>query len=254
MLLLLSGGSARVVQDFQNECGAFFYHNIPPTVLLAPRFRQICQTLYNQPYFATLYDTYNKIPVYSAYVFIGGDCERVSSGKWYIEPQLEYLNPNMAQRKIPLNNQASNSDYQRSGFDRGHLAPVSLANSQGCANATFTLTNAAPQNPSFNRGQWKGVERNLKETLSKCTMPAYIVTGVVPGSETIKNRVMVPSHFWTAYCCQSTGRLISGAVYGINSHENKPPVKRTVREIEIDLKKIYRVDFRLFHNNCKSAS
>ncbi|KAL0151496.1 hypothetical protein M9458_053201, partial [Cirrhinus mrigala] len=48
--------------------------------------------------------------------------------------------------------QALNRDYRKSGRDKGHLEPVFQANSQDCADATFTLTNAAPQNPSFNRG------------------------------------------------------------------------------------------------------
>lgn len=87
VLLLLSGGSASVVQDFQSECGEVFYHRIPPTVFPVPRFRQICQTQNNLYYYATLYDTLNKIPVYSAYVFTRWvECRRSSS--WYIEPQV----------------------------------------------------------------------------------------------------------------------------------------------------------------------
>ncbi|KAI7811194.1 endonuclease domain-containing 1 protein-like [Triplophysa rosa] len=253
MLLLLSGGSARVVLDFQHECSGVFHHNIPPTVFPAPRFRQICQTLNNVYHYATLYDTSNKIPVYSAYVFTGWvKCIRTSS--WYIEPQLEGPNedPNMAQERIPVEKQASNRDYIGSVYHKGHLAPVSLANSQQCADATFTLTNAAPQHPSFNSGKWRAVESSMNKTLSsQCTGPAYIVTGVVPGNKIIKNRVRVPSHFWTAFCCQSNIQLISGAVIGNNYNEF--PVQMTVRQLETNLTNHYGVNFTLFDNNCGEA-
>nr|XP_055062674.1 endonuclease domain-containing 1 protein-like [Misgurnus anguillicaudatus] len=162
MLSLLSGGSTKVVQDFQTECGNFFINRVTPTVLNGPQYKQICQTLKNKQYFATLYDTTNKIPVYSAYVFEGLiDCKRQNN--WYIEPQLENNNAenNMGpQGSLVLNNQASNKDYEKKGFDKGHLAPVYQANSQECADATFTLTNAAPQYGSFNRGQWRKIEKN----------------------------------------------------------------------------------------------
>ncbi len=60
--------------------------------------------------------------------------------------------------------QALNGDYEKSGFHKGHLAPVYQAESQDCADATFTLTNAAPQNPSFNGGQWRVLEKKKCRT------------------------------------------------------------------------------------------
>ncbi|XP_056585678.1 endonuclease domain-containing 1 protein-like [Triplophysa dalaica] len=158
MLWLLSGASARVVQTFENQCDGFFADKQPPIITPTPTFQKICQTLNDVVYYATLYDTSNKIPVYSAYKFEGLiKCERQSP--WYIEPQLDdnIVKPNMASQCTPAvtcgHKQALNEDYVNSGYDKGHLAPVYQASSQKCADATFTLTNAAPQNLSFNRGQ-----------------------------------------------------------------------------------------------------
>ncbi len=139
--------------------------------------------------------------------------------------------------------QALSGDYDKSGYDRGHLAPVFQANSQSCADATFTLTNAAPQNPSFNRGQWRVLEGNIANELSDQCLPnkysVYIVTGVVPGINNINNRVNVPSHFWTAYCCldQNNRCQISGGFIGENM--NIPPKNKTVKDLETELAKHY---------------
>ncbi|XP_052403105.1 endonuclease domain-containing 1 protein [Carassius gibelio] len=263
MLSLLSSCSARVVQDFESECGQFFANRKSPTIFSDSQYKQICQTLNNNVYYATYYDTHNRIPVYSAYKFEGlKDCKRLD--KWYIEPQLDDTNksPSMEFEKDVRNiiqglgyHQALSRDYIKSKHDRGHLEPVFQANSQGCANATFTLTNAAPQDPSFNRGQWRKLEEKMAEKLSNQCLPkkynVYIVTGVVPGNNTINNRVNVPSHFWTAYCCLDNNNKckISGGFIGVNENIT-PEEKPTVKDLEEKLKDLYKVtSFKLFHSS-----
>ncbi|XP_067261201.1 endonuclease domain-containing 1 protein-like isoform X1 [Chanodichthys erythropterus] len=258
MLFLLSGGSAEVVQTFEQECGQFFAGGKSPTTFTGSRYMQICQNLNGVVYYATYYDTDNKIPVYSAYRFAGRkDCTRLD--KWYIEPQLDDNNqqPNMKlERDVVIPGlgvrQALNGDYEKSGYDRGHLAPVYQAQSQSCSDATFTLANAAPQNPSFNRGQWKKLEKEMAEELEntclKTKLSVFIVTGVVPGTQTLKNRVNVPSHFWTAYCCldQNNRCQISKGFIGVN--KNIPPQSKSVNALETELAKYYNVNpFKLFN-------
>jgi len=85
MLVLLSGGSAEVVENFEWECGEFFANGKSPTRFSGLQYKQICQTR-NGVHYATYYDTDNKIPVYSAYRFRGlQSCKRKN---WYIEPQV----------------------------------------------------------------------------------------------------------------------------------------------------------------------
>ncbi len=152
--------------------------------------------------------------------------------------------------------QAVNEDYENSRYDRGHLAPVFQAKSQSCADATFTLTNAAPQNPSFNRGQWRVLEGNIAKELSDQCLPkkysVYIVTGVVPGINNITNNVTVPSHFWTAYCCldQNNRCQISGGVIGTNDR-NSNIRRMSVAALEGDLKNLYGKTFQLFSNKSR---
>lgn len=260
MLFLLSGGSAKVVKDFEQECGTFFAGGKSPTTFTGPQYKQICQTLNGVVYYATYYDTYNKIPVYSAYKFEGlKDCTRLD--KWHIEPQLDDINePSMKFEKdvkTQVNvktklgdHQALNKDYTKSGSDKGHLEPVFQANSQKCADATFTLTNAAPQNPSFNRGQWRVLEENMAQTISNECLPkkysVFIVTGVVPGKSNIKNRVNVPSHFWTAYCCLDQNNKCKISKGFIGENKNITPKEKTVNDLKTDLAKLYNVAFKVF--------
>lgn len=125
--------------------------------------------------------------------------------------EAEYGQNNLNTLKI---NQAISDDYSETGYDRGHLFP----NSFDCNDeykVTYTLTNAAPMDPCFNRVYWKKAEDQLRQFLKQLTKDplatVYIVTGAVPGNDRIpeedncggnreSRRVTVPSHIWTAVC------------------------------------------------------
>lgn len=161
--------------------------------------------------------------------------------------------------KPPLRgqNQALGSDYDKSGYDRGHLYPVFHTNSQSCADSTFTLTNAAPQHPSFNRGEWKKMENDLVTFLNQKCLPhkAYVVTGVVPSSKpgvfVPNGRVNVPTHFWNAYCCLDNNLqpILSGGYLSPNN-KNKGQSFNTASALEQKLKGLYAPSFQVFGGKC----
>ncbi|XP_062866888.1 endonuclease domain-containing 1 protein-like [Trichomycterus rosablanca] len=264
VLLAISGCSADVVQDFTKNCSKFFANPdeiaTPPTRFNEPQYKQICQTLNDSVEYATYYDTANRIPVYSAYRFEGFKNCSGRQGLWYIEPQLDQEDGdrNMAQKKtVPSKlrgkHQALNEDYKNSSYDRGHLIPLYYAKTRSCATATFTLTNAAPQNHTFNNDEWKKTEQKMGKILStNCLnvgLSAYVVTGVIPGNEKINNRVNVPSYFWTSYCCLDNNNKpqISGGYYGANI--NNPVNNVSVSDLEILLTNEYKKgQFQLFGN------
>ncbi|KAL6481267.1 hypothetical protein MHYP_G00093470 [Metynnis hypsauchen] len=262
LLLALSGCSSEVVDDFTQTCPRFIANPggtlSPPTVFKEKNYKQICQILNNTYEYATLYDTANRIPVYSAYKFEGRKgCDR--KGNWYIEPQLEdqRYGPKMASESnvTQINNQAVNADYTGTSthhFVKGHLAPVLHATSQSSANATFTLTNAAPQNNKFNNGKWKKTENVVAKTLEKKCKgnSAYIVTGVVPGPDKLKNRVRIPSHFWTAYCCLDNNLQMKASGAFIGENKNDPVKKMSVKNLDRKLSDEYGKVFRVFGGKC----
>ncbi|KAL6473338.1 hypothetical protein MHYP_G00168990 [Metynnis hypsauchen] len=226
LMLLTLGAVGEVVKDFkEHACKEFFLNDEPPEfqtngiasqVPVEGRYVQICQRYKNKYHYATLYDTFNKIPVYSAYRYERtADCTvKRPNTPWKIEPQLEdnHNGGEMALEKNMRKNysQAYDSDYEGTEYNRGHLFPVCQTNSAISAISTFTLTNAAPQGCAFNKRWFHKVENDVRKSLKNCVNEGrkpYVVTGVVP-SDGMKmaNRVNVPDYFWTAYRCCGRNR------------------------------------------------
>lgn len=79
-----------------SDCPDFFLRQTPPNIpgileggniLNQGRYKPICQTFNNTRMFVTLYDTVNKIPVFSAAKYRGHSDGRPKSF-WMIEPQV----------------------------------------------------------------------------------------------------------------------------------------------------------------------
>ncbi|CAH1175595.1 unnamed protein product [Phaedon cochleariae] len=105
---------------------------------------------------------------------------------------------------------SDNSDYKKSGYDRGHLAAAGNHKSnQRHIEQTFYLTNMAPQvGKGFNRDAWNSLEKYVRK-LTKvyrnvycCTGPLYLPRKENDGKTYVKyevigaNHVAVPTHFY----------------------------------------------------------
>lgn len=91
------------------------------------------------------------------------------------------------------------SDYRRSGYDKGHLAPSGDRTATESDNsATFLMTNMIAQSPSNNREVWReleGYSRNLVDQGKELS----IVAGGEGIEKTIaKGKVVVPKYTWKA--------------------------------------------------------
>jgi endonuclease G, mitochondrial len=75
-----------------------------------------------------------------------------------------------------VKNPVKNFEYFRTGFDRGHLAPAGDASNQKEMIESFFLTNAVPQSPKLNRGEWRKLEKRIRE---KAKDPVYVITGAL---------------------------------------------------------------------------
>jgi endonuclease G len=95
------------------------------------------------------------------------------------------------------NGSAALSDYKKSGYDRGHLAPAAdMKWSAQAMSESFYLSNMCPQDKSFNRGIWKKLEEQVREWAIQ-NKSIYIVTGPVleKGLPTIGiNHIPIPKY------------------------------------------------------------
>lgn len=93
------------------------------------------------------------------------------------------------------------SDYQNSGYDRGHMAPAGdMRWDQNAMSESFYLSNMSPQiGPGMNRGIWKDLEEKVRTWAIK-RGELYIYTGPVykdaPKKTIGANHVAVPTHFY----------------------------------------------------------
>lgn len=91
--------------------------------------------------------------------------------------------------------------YYKSGYDIGHLTPSHITSYNDTINHTsFSLFNAAPQKPSFNRGSWKSLESSVEDTISKYKKDAIIITGVIYDTTNQKflpkSKIPIPVYFF----------------------------------------------------------
>lgn len=94
---------------------------------------------------------------------------------------------------------ATNSDYVRSGYDKGHMAPAAdMKWSSTAMKESFYFSNICPQHPELNRRKWKDLETKVRDWAIADSAIVIICGPIVDKQpQTIgKNRVTVPEKFF----------------------------------------------------------
>ncbi|KAK4317881.1 hypothetical protein Pmani_011061 [Petrolisthes manimaculis] len=197
-------------------------HELPPPAPNAPHIGQIMRfgfpgltNVRSLDDYVLSYDTRNRIPYWV--------CEHLTSAS-------VTKNPNVDRSKCDFHEdlsvheyfRAENSDYKRSGFDRGHMAAAGNHRlSQEDCKQTFLLSNMAPQvGRGFNRDKWNELESYCRKLVREnanvyiCTGPLFLPRREEDGKLYVKyqvlgqNHVAVPTHFFKVVVCESkTGEL-----------------------------------------------
>ena len=140
---------------------------------------------------------------------------------------------------------ATNEDYTRTGYDRGHLAPAGdMKWSEKAMRESFYLSNITPQKPGLNRGIWKELEEQIR-LWARENGAVLIATGpVIPDEELNrlgKNRVGVPRQFYKVLCMvvnnqlEGVGFLFENRDYGTTPlRQMMVPIDRVEQVTGID--------------------
>ncbi len=150
--------------------------------------------------YTTSYNHENHIPNWVAYELSPSELNGVNerSDKFLPDPLIK---PNTC----------VSSDYTKSGYDRGHLAPAGdMTWSSIAMKESFYMSNICPQSPPLNRGIWKDLESDVRNYVLQKNRALFIITGPIMDSkvEPYKNwklgtigkthRVSVPRYFFKA--------------------------------------------------------
>ncbi|MDB5884149.1 MAG: non-specific endonuclease [Polaromonas sp.] len=171
----------------QTDCPEFFAAGQRPVITnpkLQPRTREICFKA-----FAVLHSGLTRTPLYAAEYLTRQTVK--NAGK------LSRRDSYHAEESLPAGERAELSDYERSGYDRGHLAPNGDFASRKAQAESFSLANMVPQVHENNAGVWAGIESATRQ-LAVREGELYVVSGpaFVGGSLKKIGNVLVPTHLW----------------------------------------------------------
>lgn len=140
---------------------------------------------------------------------------------------------------------SENTDYKKSGYDRGHLAAAgNHKKSQKHVDQTFFLSNMAPQvGRGFNRDLWNRLESHIRK-LTRIYPNVYICTGPLflphrenDGKSYVKyevigaNTVAVPTHFFKVVVCETIDGKLEMEAYCMPNQVIKDDTPLTVFQV-----------------------
>jgi len=121
---------------------------------------------------------------------------------------------------------ATDADYKKSGYDRGHLAPAAdMKFSEEAMTACFFYSNMSPQVPVFNRGIWASLEAMVRFWAVE-NGAVLVVTGPVLTKSAYPaigpNQVAVPEFFYKVILDNTPPELKGIAFVLLNAAPDRP--------------------------------
>jgi len=171
-------------------CPSLFVGGQPPALLngkLAQKTRLLCFEA-----FAVLASGVTRGPLWSA--------ERLTAATIRDARRTPRKGTFHAESALTRGDRAELSDYARSGYDRGHMAPSGDMPDPRSLQQSFSLANVLPQAPELNRRAWQIIESAVRDYAAAHGL-VYVVTGPVfqgSGLQALNGRVLVPTSTYKA--------------------------------------------------------
>jgi len=169
---------------------------------------ELTSVLIDHKYFKIVYNPEKRIAQYVWYELTADQLKMKSAsrGDKFIP------DPILKKKNIPY---VVSSEYAKTGFDRGHLAPsADFSWSQEANDLTFVMSNMAPQLPKLNRDSWKRLEDQVRRwacgegRLTIITGP--ILEKVLP---TLKSGLIIPQKFFKVIIDETPPKKIVSFIY-----------------------------------------
>lgn len=142
--------------------------------------------------FAVMHSGISKTPLWSA--------EHLTRDSLRAAREVPRADSFHAEPALPPKHGAELTDYARSGFDRGHMAPAADMPSAQAQHESFSLANVVPQNRKNNQVLWSAIEGATRH-LTNVRGELYVITGPVFEGDKIariNGRVFVPTQIFKA--------------------------------------------------------
>lgn len=169
------------------QCPTYFAAGVAPTITntkLKQRTQEVCFEAY-----AVLHSGISRTPLYSA--------EHLTRDQLKAAKTLSRKDSFHPEATLPARDRAELSDYSRSGYDRGHMAPNANFATRSAQAESFSLANMVPQVHANNAGIWAGIEGAARQ-LAINEGEVYVISGpAFIGSDIQRvGNVLVPTHIW----------------------------------------------------------
>ncbi len=154
--------------------------------------------------------------------------------------------------EVPAKYRAELSDYKRSGYDRGHLAPYAAMDfNKTSAKQSFYLSNMSPQKGGLNRQGWAKLESDVR-FWAQMYKEVYVYTGpVFKNSKTHKtigkNKIWVPEYFFKVVYAPKQDKAIAFIM------PNARVDKKDVAKYRVSIKDVEQRTGLIFFNTLPKA-
>ncbi len=187
---LATGLPGPVAHAQTSACLPLFHEKTPPA-LTRPALQASTVGLCFEA-FAVMYSGVSRTPLWSAEHLTRDSLERAR--------EVKRDDSFHAEAALPVSYRAELSDYARSGYDRGHMAPAADMPTRQAQHESFSLANIIPQNRHNNQVLWSAIEGATRH-LTNQRGELYVVTGpIFEGDkvERLNGRVFIPTHVFKA--------------------------------------------------------
>jgi endonuclease G len=205
---------------FAGDCPAHYVDGRLPEIRNSKMNTSTTELCYGV--FGVMHSGITRTPLWSA--------EHLTADNLKAAKDLSRENTFHTESRLPPFARAELSDYARSGYDRGHMAPNGDMPDRRSQHESFTLANMVPQDADNNRHVWAGIEGAVRKLAQK-EGDLYVITGpaFIGGNLQKVGKVLVPTHL---YKLVYSPRQRAGAAFFIENRADAEYAVLSIAELE----------------------